>query len=143
MHFEKYIMLTILGLMFILASFNMSSNIYKSIVEKRKSIGILKTIGFSDNDVMRLFYRQGLLIGISGIALGITLSSLLLYLQQRFGIIQLPVGNMPNLVLPVDMRWTDFVAIPLISLVLTVVSVWLPASRATRINPISLIREIN
>jgi lipoprotein-releasing system permease protein len=141
MHFEKYIMLTILGLMFIIASFNMSSNIYKTIIQKKKSIGILKTIGFQNRELMQLFYFQGLVVGTSGILCGIILSSAFLLLQQQFGLIQLPVGNMPNLVLPVDLRWADFLLIPLVSFILTWFSIYLPARKAMLINPIALIRN--
>lgn len=141
MHFEKYIMLTILGLMFIIASFNMSSNIYKTIIQKKKSIGILKTIGFQNRELMQLFYFQGLVVGCSGILCGIILSSTFLLIQRQFGLIQLPVGNMPNLVLPVDLRWADFLLIPLVSFILTWFSIYLPARKAMQINPIALIRH--
>lgn len=142
MHFEKYLMLVILGLMFVIASFNMSGNIYKTIVQKRRSIGILKTIGLSDLELVKLFMRHGLIIGISGILAGIAASVLLLSIQMKFGIIQLPVGSMPNLVLPVDMRITDYLAIPFIALIVTFFSIYLPARNASKINPIALIRDI-
>jgi lipoprotein-releasing system permease protein len=142
MHFEKYMMLVILGLMFIIASFNMSGNIYKTIVQKRRAIGILKTIGYRDNELLTLFLRHGLIIGLAGILTGIIASLILLTAQIKFGIIQLPVGNMPNLVLPVELRWSDYLIIPLIAFAITFVSIYLPARNASRINPIALIREI-
>ncbi len=142
MRFEKYLMLVVLGLMFILASFNMTGNIFKTIVQKRKAIGILKTIGYRDEEVVGVFLRQGLFIGISGILAGVLFALLILTLQSRFSLIQLPVGNMPNLILPVDMRLADFIIIPLVALVVILFSIYLPARRAGRINPITLIREI-
>ncbi len=141
MHFEKYMMLVILGLMFIMAAFNISGSIYKTIVQKRKAIGILKTIGYRDKELMTLFMRHGMIIGLAGIFAGVVLSLALLILQMKTGIIQLPVGNMPNLVLPVDLRLADFVSIPLIATVIIGFSVYLPARSASKINPISLIRE--
>jgi len=142
MHFEKYMMLVILGLMFIIASFNMSGNIYKTIVQKRRAIGILKTIGYRDNELLTLFLRHGLIIGLAGIFTGIIASLILLTVQMKFGIIQLPVGNMPNLVLPVELRWADYLIIPFIAFAITFVSIYLPARNASRINPIALMREI-
>lgn len=142
MHFEKYLMLVVLGLMFIIASFNMTGNIFKTIVQKRKAIGILKTIGYRDAELVSVFMRQGLLIGAAGIAAGILLALILLTLQSEFGIIQLPVGNMPNLVLPVDKRLADFIIIPLVALAVICLSIYLPARKAGSVNPINLIREI-
>jgi len=142
MHFEKYLMLVVLGLMFVIASFNMTGNIFKTIVQKHKAIGILKTIGYRNNELTGVFMRQGLLIGVAGIAAGILLSLLLLTIQAEFALIQLPVGNMLNLVLPVDKRLADFVVIPLIALGVICLSIYLPARKAGKINPIALIREI-
>jgi lipoprotein-releasing system permease protein len=142
MHFEKYMMLVILGLMFVIASFNMSGNIYRTIVQKRRAIGVLKTIGYRNNEILLVFMRQGLIIGVAGILTGIIASLLILLLQMKFGVIQLPVGNMPNLVLPVELRLSDYIVIPLIALIITTLSIYLPARNASRINPLALIREI-
>ncbi|MFO7659289.1 MAG: FtsX-like permease family protein, partial [Candidatus Cloacimonadaceae bacterium] len=142
MRFEKYLMLVVLGLMFVLASFNMTGNIFKTIVQKRKAIGILKTIGYKDAEVVGVFLRQGLLIGLAGILTGVLFALLILTIQSKFSLIQLPVGNMPNLILPVDLRLADFIIIPLIALAVICFSIYLPARQAGKINPISLIREI-
>lgn len=142
MRFEKYLMLIVLGLMFVLASFNMMGNIFKTIVQKRKAIGILKTIGYQDSELVGVFMRQGLFIGLAGIMAGVLLALVLLTVQSEFSLVQLPVGNMPKLILPVDMRPADFIAIPLVALAVICFSIYLPARQAGKINPISLIREI-
>lgn len=142
MHFEKYLMMVILGLMFILSSFNMSGNIFKTIIQKRKTIGIMKTMGFRNEELMKVLMRQGFIIGTTGIIIGVLLSLLLLSIQSYWGVIRLPVGNMPSLVLPVDIRLKDYLIVPLISLFITWLSIYLPARSAKRINPIKLIREI-
>jgi lipoprotein-releasing system permease protein len=142
MHFEKYLMLVILGLMFIIASFNMTGNIFKTIIQKRRSLGILKTLGYSDDELVSLLLRQGLLISVAGILTGVVLAILLLSVQTAFGIIRLPVGNMPKLILPVDMRLFDFVIIPVIALLVSWLSILIPARKARSVNPIDLIREI-
>jgi ABC-type lipoprotein release transport system permease subunit len=73
---------------------------------------------------------------------GVVLSLAVLFIQGRFGIIQLPVGDMPNLVLPVNIRLLDYVVIPLVALLITGFSIWLPARNAGKVNPINLIREV-
>ena len=85
--------------------------------------------------------RQGLTVGIAGIVAGLILSLMVLFIQMRYSLIQLPVGNMPNLVLPVDMRLSDFLFIPVISFVLTWLSIYIPASKAGKIDAVLLIRE--
>jgi lipoprotein-releasing system permease protein len=103
---------------------------------------VLKTIGYRNNEILLVFMRQGLIIGVAGILTGIIASLLILLLQMKFGVIQLPVGNMPNLVLPVELRLSDYIVIPLIALIITTLSIYLPARNASRINPLALIREI-
>jgi lipoprotein-releasing system permease protein len=142
MHFEKYLMLVVLSLMYILASFNMAGNIYKTIIQKRKAIGILKTLGLSNRNLVLIFLRQGLFIAVSGIIAGIVLSLILLVIQDRFALIQLPVGTMPNLVLPVDIRLGDYLIIPAIAFFISFISIYIPARKAMQVNPLSLIRDI-
>lgn len=141
MHFEKYLMLAVLSLMFVIAAFNMSGNIYRSIVLKRKTIGVLKTVGYRNSELTDLFFRQGLVVAISGIATGIFAALLFIRLQARFELIRLPVGGMPDLVLPVYPRLADFILITLAALLVSVLSIWLPARKAAAIDPILLIRE--
>jgi ABC-type lipoprotein release transport system permease subunit len=128
--------------MFIIASFNMTGNIFKTIIQKRRSLGILKTLGYSDDELVSLLLRQGLLISVAGILTGVVLAILLLTAQTTFGIIRLPVGNMPKLILPVDMRLFDFVIITVIALLVSWLSILIPARKARSVNPINLIREI-
>jgi len=141
MHFEKYLMLVVLGFLFILAAFNMSGNIYKTIVQKRRSIGILKAIGCPDREITGIFLRQGLYLSCAGILGGLLLAFVFLWLQARFGLIRLPVGNLPSLVLPVQIKWQDALIIPLVSLAISWVSIYLPASKAGNVNIVSLLRE--
>ncbi|HOV16636.1 MAG TPA: ABC transporter permease [Candidatus Cloacimonadota bacterium] len=142
MKFEKALMLTILCLMFIIAAFNMSGNIFRTIVQKRRLIGILKTIGYRNKDLVQLFLRQGLSLAIAGILCGILLSLILLQLQANFGFIHFPVGDQPDLVLPVFIKLSDYLLIPLAALLITFLSILLPARQAGKIDPIPLIREI-
>jgi lipoprotein-releasing system permease protein len=141
MHFEKFLMLTVLSLMFVIAAFNMSGNIYRSIVLKRRTIGVLKTVGFRNSELVRLFFGQGLLVTLAGIVTGILAALVFIVLQASFDLIQLPVGNMPNLIIPVHPRIADFVVIPLAALLISSLSIWLPARKAASIDPIRLIRE--
>lgn len=141
MHFEKYLMLAVLSLMFVIAAFNMSGNIYRSIVLKRRTIGVLKTVGYRDAELVKLFFRQGLVVAIAGIVTGILAALLFIRLQARFELIQLPVGGMPNLVLPVFPKLADFILITLAALFVSGISIWLPSRQAAAIDPILLIRE--
>lgn len=142
MSFEKYLMIVILGLMFIIASFSMSGNILRTIVQRRKSIGILKALGYSDKDLVTLFMRQGLFLSISGIAIGVILSLLILSIQIYFAVIRIPMGNLPALIIPVDIRLWDYLLIPLIAFAISFISVIVPSRSVVGIDPIKLIREI-
>lgn len=139
--FEKYMMFVIMLFMYIIASFNLTGNMLKAIVQKKRELGLLKALGYTEADLRGLFLRQSLILSALGIAGGVLLASVLLFLQTRFGIIRLDMGDAGPMVLPVQIFWQDYAVVILASFVITVFSVILPLRRLKRINVIELIRQ--
>lgn len=139
--FEKYMMFVIMLFMYIIASFNLTGNMLKAIVQKKRELGLLKALGYTEADLRGLFLRQSLILSALGIVGGVLLASLLLFLQTRFGIIRLDMGDAGPMVLPVQIFWQDYAVVILASFLITVLSVILPLRRLKRINVIDLIRQ--
>ncbi len=139
--FEKYMMFVIMLFMYVIASFNLTGNLLKAIVQKKRELGLLKALGYTERDLRRLFLYQSLILSALGIIAGILLASLLIWLQQRFGLITLDMGESGRLPLPIRVFWQDYLVVVLASLAITVLSVLLPLNRLKRINPIELIRQ--
>lgn len=139
--FEKFIMFVIMLFMFIIASFNLTGNLLKAISQKKRELGLLKALGLSDEQLQRMFLLQALILCSLGIVIGLGLGSILMVLQQQFGIITLSMGDTGGITLPVRLLLPDYVLIVIVAYLITVLSVILPLKRIGRINAVELIRR--
>jgi len=141
MKLEKTVMFLILALIVLVATFNIVSTLFMVVLEKRRDIGVLKTMGADPGLVLRVFLLEGLLIGGLGTALGTALGGLLIALLQRYPFVRLPGDVYFIERLPVRAEGGDFAAVILAALVLCIAAALYPAWQAARIDPIEAIRE--
>ena len=126
-----------------IAAFNVVSMLMMSVIEKRKDIAILQTLGLSRAQVVWLFLTQGMMIGLLGICIGVVLgvtgcywvADLVSWVESLMGVAFLNTEVYPIDYVPVDMRWTDVAVICSIALVLNLVATVYPAVRASRMVP--------
>ncbi len=88
MKVEKFMAFLILSFILIIAAFNIIGSLSMLIFEKKESIFILKSIGADQKMVTRIFLFEGWLISLTGIIAGLAMGSLLVLIQQHFGIIK-------------------------------------------------------
>ena len=138
---EKVVMFLVLALMIIIASFNMTGNFIKLVAEKKVEIGVLKAIGASEKDIVRLFVNVGLIIGIIGTFVGVAFALILLLAQDYWHFIKIPVAGFPLQWIPVDIRLLDFVIVPIVVIVISFLTTLHPARRTVKIDPIKIIRS--
>ena len=138
---EKVVMFFVLALMIIIASFNMSGNFVKLVTEKRVEIGVLKSMGASGKDVVKIFINIGVIIGLLGTLTGLLLAVILLYAQMKFQFIVIPVQGFPLQWLPVEMRLLDFILVPVITIAISLLTTLYPAGRTVKIDPMKIIRN--
>ena len=141
MKMEKMIMFLVLALMIIIASFNMTGNFTKLVAEKKTEIGVLKAMGASERDIIHIFVNAGVIIGMLGTIIGLTISLLLLWAQQHWHFIIIPVPGFPLQWLPVEIRIRDFITVPILALIISFFTTLYPAQRTVKINPIKIIRD--
>lgn len=140
MKLEKAVMGIILGLIVLVAAFNIVSTLFMVVQEKRRDIGVLKTLGAPPRMIGRIFLLEGLLIGGTGVGLGLVLGGVLIAVLQRFPFVRLP-GDVYFLeTLPVQPQAADFITVALGALLLCLLAAWYPAWRASRLDPIAAIR---
>lgn len=139
---EKIVMFIVLSLIIILAAFNMTGNFIKLVAEKRSNIGILKAMGASEHDIVRVFVSVGLIIGSLAILFGFCASLIVVLLQQHYQFVSIPVPGFAMQWLPVEIRWAEYILIPAIALLISFVSSLYPAYRTVKIDPIKIIRGV-
>ncbi|MCF7911113.1 MAG: ABC transporter permease [Candidatus Cloacimonetes bacterium] len=138
---EKVLMILVLSLIILLAGFNMAGNLNRLVTEKKRDIGILQAYGVSSRNIRQIFINSSFYIGLAGIAGGIVLAYAFLWSQLQWHYIIIPISGFPIQELPVDMRISDFIIIPLLALVITLLAALVPAARSRSVSTISIIRN--
>lgn len=134
MESEKFAVFLILVFILILASFNMIGSVSILIVEKKKDIAILKSMGADKKLVSRLFFYEGMMISFIGTLAGLTLGFVILYLQQRYGLISLGGGKGDFIIdaYPVKMKVLDFIYVFLTVQLIGMIASWYPVKYLLR-----------
>ena len=141
MKLEKTVMFIILALIVMVAAFNIVSTLFMVVLEKRRDIGVLRTLGAPPSLVRAVFLGEGLLIGVLGTAFGAVLGAVLIFVLQRYPFVHLPGDVYFIETLPVRPEAGDFAAVILAALVLCLAAAWYPAWRASQLDPIEAIRR--
>ncbi len=130
----------VLGLISIVAVMSIITILLITVVEKTRSIGILRSLGISRRSLLLIFVFQGVSIGAVGTVIGCTIAFIFGIIQQNYGLITLP-GDVYFLdTLPVEFRFWHYAVVMGVSLLMSFVSTLIPSYIATRINPIKAIR---
>ncbi|MEZ4424062.1 MAG: ABC transporter permease [Gemmatimonadota bacterium] len=138
---EKLAMALILFLIVVVAAFNIVSTLVMVVADRTREIGILKSMGMTDQGILRIFLLQGVWIGVIGTVVGAGAGVVLALLLKRFPIITLPadvytLDRLPVALDPWDVALTVGGSI-LISLLATIY----PSLQASRLQPVEAIRH--
>lgn len=134
MEIEKLGSAIVLFLIVLVASFNATSTMVMSVMEKYREIGILRSLGASRRYVINLFLLQGLVIGIVGVVLGVGLGVGISLLQAATGFIPGP-GMVYSEGLPMVLEWQDVGLVMAGTMIITLLAAWYPARYAADIEP--------
>ena len=140
MKIERWIAYLILSLIIAVATFNILGSLSMSVIEKKRDIGILRTMGIGEKSVVKIFMFEGLLIGLVGTLLGALLGYLICYLQINYNLYPLNPAQYKIDSLPIELRFSDFFYISGISMLLSFLASLYPAKRAAKVNPIQAIK---
>jgi lipoprotein-releasing system permease protein len=130
----------VLGLISIVAVFNILTILLITVVEKTHSIAVLRTLGLKNKEIMGVFIFQGTSIGFMGTLVGSALALILCFLQQKFKIISLSGDIYFMDALPVEISVWHYLIVIGTAVVLSLVSTLIPSFIATRINAIRALR---
>jgi lipoprotein-releasing system permease protein len=138
---EKFGMTFILLLIVLVAAFNIVSTLTMVVTDKTREIGILRAMGMRAGSIRRIFFAQGIVIGLVG-----TFGGLLLGLAASVAIDKYKIIALDPTVyfidhLPVATEILDVVMIVLASLMIAALATLYPARQASRLFPIEAIRH--
>jgi len=141
MKIEKTLMFLMLTLIILVAAFNLVGMLTMVIMEKRREIGILRSIGASGRGVMSIFMIEGTAIGVAGTAGGLVTGLIACAVLDRIRL-DLPGDVYFVKTLPVLVQWTDLAAISAISVVICFLATVYPSWEASRLLPVEAIRDL-
>jgi lipoprotein-releasing system permease protein len=119
----------------LVAAFGIYNILNMTIMEKLNDIAILKALGFSGKDIVKIFVTEAIIIGLIGIAFGLVLAVILINLMSNMWVGG-DVGFFPIRVFP------KYFGIGIVfGLVVTFLAGYLPARKAALLDPISIFRK--
>ncbi|MCO5059887.1 MAG: ABC transporter permease [Rhizobiaceae bacterium] len=136
---RNVIMYTVVAAIMLVAGFGIFNIVSTITHEKARDIAIMKSLGFSQSDMQRMFVVEGMAIGAAGSALGWALGFALTFAlaQVRF---ELDAGGQEITNLPIAWSMLHYTIAAGFALGSAAVAGYLPARRAARLNPVDIIR---
>ncbi len=138
MKIEKWLAFAIAGFMLLLIAFNLTGALWMVVLEKKKDIAILYSMGATSQQIRNIFLTEGMLLSILGIATGFVLALLVYGIQKLFGIVSIP-GNFVIDAYPSSLKLADFVVVAVTVSLIGLTASLLPAIKAGKVT--TLIRE--
>ena len=137
---ERWGAFILLLLIISVATFNILGSLTMSVIEKRRDIGVLRSMGASKNSILKIFMFEGILIGIIGTVTGFLLGILICYLQIEFKLYSLNPSLYIIDAIPIKLKLSDLIIIPVASMTLSFLASLYPAKRAVKLNVIETIK---
>lgn len=135
---QNAIMYSVTGAILLVAAFGIYNIISTVVFEKVRDIAIMKSLGFTEGDIQLLFLVQGIVAGILGAVAGCLLGAVMIeaLAQVRFGI-DTPAGQ-DRFILARD--WRVYLAASLFAVLAAAIASVIPARRASRLDPVQVVR---
>lgn len=132
---EKTVMAVILGLIILVASFNICASLIMVVRDKARDIAILKSMGALDRTILKIFLGQGLFIGLVGTAVGLVLGVAMSFVLKNY--IRFPLDKNVYMIdtLPVDIRLADILLVTFGAVVISTLATLYPAFLASKMIP--------
>ena len=138
--FEKFVLVAILSLLLLIASFAVSVILNMVVREKIKDIGILKSIGYTNKNIRRIFMIEGLLLGFFGMVMGSILSPIVLFILKILFKVFMRNGTYYLEELPLYISANELIIIYVVTVIVIFISTIFPASRAAKLKPVEALK---
>ena len=145
---EKLGLFIILGIIVLVAAFNIATTLIMVVMEKNRDIAILRAMGANARSIMKIFMMEGFIIGTVGTGLGTALGVILAnyadaaikFLEQVFGvrIFDQAVYGMEHF--PSEIIASDVLIVMLMAMSICLLATIYPAWRASRMDPTEALR---
>jgi lipoprotein-releasing system permease protein len=136
MQIERWAVYAILSFIMLIVSFNIIGSLLMIVLEKRKDISILKTMGATEKDIQFIFVMEGILSALIGAGIGILIAIAICLLQMKYGFVKLGTSGSTFVVdaYPVILKFSDVVLAFFTVVVISGLASFIPSRRAAKGN---------
>ena len=133
---EKWVIYAILSLILVVAAFNMIGALTMLVLEKRKDIAVLKTLGATAGRIQRIFLLEGMLLASFGAGAGMILATCICLGQIQFKWIKLGGSSFLIDYYPVQLQIQDYLLVAATVFAIAFIAAWVPARKAALENQV-------
>jgi lipoprotein-releasing system permease protein len=138
---ERRMGLFIIGLIIAVAVLNITTMLILVVVERRRDIAVLSTLGATRLGVMLLFIIEGAVVGAIGAVAGMILGLVVCAVGNYFKLVSLPADVYSISNVPLNATLSETVIAALVAFVLSVLATIYPARAAARLRPVEALRD--
>jgi lipoprotein-releasing system permease protein len=133
METEKWAIFLILSFILLVASFNIIGSLTMLILEKKKDLVVLKSLGATERMIRKIFLFEGWMISIVGAVAGLLFGSFIAFIQMEFGLVKLyGTGAFIIDAYPVELQAADFLYVFVTVLLIGLLAAVVPVRYITR-----------
>lgn len=137
---EKFTYFLVLLLIVLVAAFNIVATLVMVVMERRKEIAILRTMGARARSIAMIFLCEGAALGVFGTAIGVLGGFVTSYLIGKYHLIHLPPDLFMVSAVPVRMYAFNFIAVAVAAVLLCLGAALYPAFKARSLSPVEILR---
>ncbi len=130
---EKLSIFMILSFILVIASFNILGSLTMLIIDKKKDVGILQSMGANNKTIKHIFMLEGVMITAVGAVAGTILGFIAAWVQQTFGLIKINTqGTLIIDTYPVEIQGGDFIWVLGVVILIGFIASWFPVQLLTK-----------
>ena len=137
---EKVVTFITIGLILFVAALNILISLVMMVMEKYRDIAVLMSMGARRNQIRKIFILQGVLIGITGTAIGLVVGYTLCYFADRYRWIPLDAQVYALTYVPFEPRAWDAAWVAAVAILISFLATIYPARNASRLAPTEVLR---
>jgi len=145
---ERVVMFIVVSFIVLVAAFNIASSLIMLVRSKTRDIAILRTMGATRRAILRIFMTVGLTIGATGVLIGLTLGSIILFFRQgAVDLVHSVTGGNPwdpsvriLTELPARTDPIEVAAIVIVTMLLIFLATLFPALKGASTDPVQVLR---
>ncbi|MCK9281833.1 MAG: ABC transporter permease [Melioribacteraceae bacterium] len=140
MQIERWGAYLLLSLIIAVATFNILGSLNMTVIEKKKDIGVLRSMGINQKTIKKIFMFEGMLTGFIGSVIGISIGLLICWLQMEYNFYPLDPTKYIIDAMPVEINISDIIMVGFATFALSYLAALYPSMKAAKTNIIESIK---